>query len=103
MKRWGYSNLSEEEIKEIVRRLVWDYPAHEFVIDLHEAQAIGLNAQPMGDELEDLAWSVVEKHRPFFQLVPGPSSSTGGAPSASMVVREAKTASASSPDGGSDA
>ena len=50
MRRWAYADLPEEAREMIARRLVWDYPTHGFVIDLTEAQEIGLNAEKMDDE-----------------------------------------------------
>ena len=47
MERWGYADRTENERMQIANRLILDYPTHGFVIDLHEAQAIGLNAEPM--------------------------------------------------------
>ena len=50
MRRWAYADLPEEARRMIARRLVWDYPTHGFVIDLTEAQEIGLNAEKMDEE-----------------------------------------------------
>jgi hypothetical protein len=90
----------------MVRKLVWDYPAHEFVIDLTEAKAIGLHAKAMEQDLEDLAWKVVENHTRLFELLrpgaPATTSSTGTAPTVSMV-KTGKEVVAASPNGGSDA
>ena len=47
MERWGYTDRTENERIQIANLLILDYPTHGFVIDLHEAQAIGLNAEPM--------------------------------------------------------
>ena len=44
-----YSKISEEESKKIVSCLVRNYPSHSFVIDLLEAQKIGLNAREPND------------------------------------------------------
>ncbi len=41
--------VSEKEITEIVSALVRDYPSHSFVIDLPEAQKIGLSAREPSD------------------------------------------------------
>lgn len=64
MQRWGYKNIDEPDIRRMVRRLVWGYPSHEFVIDLAEAQDIGLNAKPMSDvseSFEDTANRIVAR------------------------------------------
>jgi hypothetical protein len=68
MGRWGYADRSEENITTMVKRLVWDYPAHEFVIDLHEAQEIGLNAHPMDTALDRLCSAVVAPDLSMLQL-----------------------------------
>ena len=47
MKRWAYDDLSDSARLEIAQRLIWDYPDHGFVIDLIEAQEIGLKAEQM--------------------------------------------------------
>ena len=64
MQRWGYKNVDEADIRRIARKLVWEYPSHEFVIDLTEAQDIGLNAKPMSDvseSFEDTANRIVDR------------------------------------------
>ena len=55
MTRWSYKNKDGDEIQQIVRRLVWEYPSHGFVIDLKEAQDIGLNAKPLDSEYEEIS------------------------------------------------
>ena len=50
MRRWAYSEMAEEERRGIAKKLVWDYPTHGFVIDLWEAQEIGIRAEKMDDE-----------------------------------------------------
>ena len=50
MRRWAYADIPEEAREMIARRLVWEYPTHGFVIDLTEAQEIGLNVEKMDDE-----------------------------------------------------
>lgn len=54
MLRWGY-NEDQSKIHQIVRRLVWEYPSHEFVIDLAEAQEIGLNAKLLDSSSEEIS------------------------------------------------
>jgi hypothetical protein len=70
MTRWGYANRSEEEIKIMVKHLVWDYPAHEFVIDLQEAQEMKLNAYPMEPALDKLCSAVVAPNLSLLELFP---------------------------------
>jgi hypothetical protein len=71
MSRWSYADRSSDEIKMIVRRLVYSYPAHDFNIDLDEAQAIGLKARPMDTKLDRLCWELVHRE-PLFRLVMEP-------------------------------
>ena len=54
MKRWSYSDFEEERIEEIAQRLVWEYPTHGFVIDLYEAQEMGLRVGKLDPETERL-------------------------------------------------
>ena len=64
MQRWGYKNIDEADIRRTARRLVWGYPSHEFIIDLAEAQDIGLNAKPMSDvseSFENTAKRIVDR------------------------------------------
>ena len=54
MRRW--SPLDFDSIIEVVRTLVWHYPSHGYIIDLREANDIGLsNAHPLADALESLS------------------------------------------------
>ena len=59
MRRWTYRDSTPEERSLIVRRLVWDYPSHGFVIDLHEARNIGLHVQRLDAESDILCKVVV--------------------------------------------
>jgi serine dehydrogenase proteinase len=68
MRRWGYASRSEDEISKMVKHLVWDYPAHEFVIDLQEAQDMKLNATAMPADLDRLCTAVVRAEVPIFEL-----------------------------------
>lgn len=60
MERWGYSDLKEKKRWEIAWRLTWDYPTHGFVIDLKEAQDIGLNAKRLDDESDILCQKILD-------------------------------------------
>ncbi len=61
MKRWGYSDKKDEYIWQIARQLTWDYPTHGFVIDLFEAQQVGLNARELEPESDALCWQILDK------------------------------------------
>ena len=60
MARYSYSDWSPARIQSVVRRLVWDYPAHSFVIDLDEAQALGLHAHRLDDETAQLCEQLLD-------------------------------------------
>ena len=60
MKRWGYRDLELANIERIVQQLVWDYPTHGFVIDLREAQEIGLRVERMDGRNEEMCEKVLE-------------------------------------------
>ena len=52
MRRWAYSELTEKERRGVAQRLVWEYPTHGFVIDLREAQELGIRAEKLDDETD---------------------------------------------------
>lgn len=54
MERWGYADRDEEDIENIAHDLTWGYPEHGFVIDLKEAQDLGLLAEKLDGETERL-------------------------------------------------
>ena len=67
MFRWGYKNhidTDPSKISHIVHRLVWEYPSHEFVIDLAEAQAIGLNAKLLDSSSEEISKRILDSGIP---------------------------------------
>lgn len=70
MRRWGYSDKDESDIRQIVRRLVWTYPSHDFVIDLTEAQEIGLNAKPMSPASEEISKRILDTATEFWFALP---------------------------------
>jgi hypothetical protein len=51
-KRLLSTQLDEDEAEDVAEKLVWDYPAHDFVIDYEEAQSIGLPVErfPLAQE-----------------------------------------------------
>lgn len=65
MRRWGYINEDPSKIHQIVRRLVWEYPSHEFVIDLDEAQEIGLNAKLLDSSSEEISKRILGSGNEF--------------------------------------
>lgn len=60
MTRWSYRHLTDVQRSLIARRLVWDYPSHGFVIDMEEAQDIGLNVYELESEPDLLCKKIVE-------------------------------------------
>ena len=70
MRRWGYKDKSEFAIRQIVRKLVWTYPSHDFVIDLTEAQEIGLNAKPMSPASEEISKRILDNATEFWFALP---------------------------------
>lgn len=58
MRRW--SPLDSDSINEVVGTLVWHYPSHGYIIDLTEANDIGLsNAHPLTPALESLSARII--------------------------------------------
>lgn len=58
MRRW--SPVDFDSIPGVVRTLVWRYPSHGYIIDLAEANDIGLsNAHPLAATLESLSASII--------------------------------------------
>lgn len=46
-KRLLSTRMDDDDAAELARRLVWDYPAHDFVIDRNEARDLGLPVQKL--------------------------------------------------------
>ncbi|MBA7698044.1 hypothetical protein ES703_106718 [subsurface metagenome] len=63
MSRYGYSSVSKQKIGDIVNKLVWEYPSHSFVIDVVEAQQIGLKAEMLDDTRDKLCNELLSKTR----------------------------------------
>lgn len=61
MTRWSYTDKSPKMIERIVRRLVWEYPTHGFVIDFEEAQELDLNVEEMEEETVKLCTKILEE------------------------------------------
>ena len=59
MRRWAYKDRTEEYRREIAQRLIWSYPDHGFVIDLIEAQEIGLKAERLDDESDMICGAIL--------------------------------------------
>ena len=58
MRRW--SQLPEQMANSVVEALVWDYPDHGHIIDLDEAQRIGLqNATSLEPDQDELFFQIV--------------------------------------------
>lgn len=61
MSRYGYSSVSKQKIGDMVNKLVWEYPSHSFVIDIVEAQQIGLKAEILDDTRNKLCNELLSK------------------------------------------
>lgn len=68
MTRWGYSGMSNADRMSIVRHLVWDYPTHGFVIDLEEAQNIGLKAEKLDAGIDLICKHILTNPRRFIGI-----------------------------------
>lgn len=52
--------MSRSAVDRIVRRLVWEYPTHGFVIDLDEASDIGLKVEQLDDPTTEVCAAILE-------------------------------------------
>lgn len=59
MRRWAYSDRSHADRYEMAQRLIWSYPDHGFVIDLVEAQEIGLKAERLDSKSDKICETIV--------------------------------------------
>jgi len=60
MSRYAYSDWTPKRITDVLKKLTWDYPSHDFAIDVVEAEELGLHVKLLDGELDDLAHSIVE-------------------------------------------
>lgn len=60
MRRWG--PLDEDTNERVVRQLVWEYPDHGHIIDVGEADRIGLNnVGRLPDQIERSCWYIINQ------------------------------------------
>ncbi len=59
MSRYSYADWSQKRIADVLKKLTWDYPSHSFVIDVEEAEDLGLRVSTLDGELNDLAHTIV--------------------------------------------
>lgn len=52
MSRYSYRNKTEDEVNNILQRIIWAYPSHGFVIDYDEAKELGLNVTLLDEQDE---------------------------------------------------
>ena len=59
---------ADEQLRELAHKLVWDYPSHDFVIDLQEAKSINLNAESLDIHSDALGRQILNQMSsgPFF-------------------------------------
>lgn len=55
------ANYEESKAQVIAQRLVWEYPSHDFLIDLHEAKEIGLNIEYLDERFSKFYEVVLAK------------------------------------------
>jgi len=60
MSRYAYRNWALKDINSLLRKLTWNYPSHGFVIDIVEAQELGLNVKLLDGPLSALAHTIVD-------------------------------------------
>jgi hypothetical protein len=60
MERYSYPQIHQEYRENMVRKLVWDYPSHGFVIDRDEARKVGLNVVDLDDKTTKLCEELLE-------------------------------------------
>jgi len=75
MSRYSYRDWSPSQVNKVVRQLVWDYPIHSFVIDLDEAQSLGLRAERMDGETSDLCERLLQTVSGCVGVRPTPTTS----------------------------
>ena len=73
---WSYAGIPSDELRQIARSLVYDYPTHGFVIDLIEAQAIGLKAERM-ETLSDAICQAIVANEDYAEVVGFPGTEDG--------------------------
>jgi len=91
MVRYSYPTKTGDDIDEILDKIVRGYPSHRFVIDLQEAQALGLNVHALNDDEEPLARCVLQLVNECIGLLPAqaapPEESADAAIAASLAER----------------
>ena len=61
MGRYAYREWPEKRASACLERLTWNYPSHGFVIDIDEAQELGLHAKLMSGDRETDAHVIMEE------------------------------------------
>ena len=77
MARHSHRANTAEEIDDLLEKIVRGYPSHSFVIDFHEAQALGLKVHALSDHDELLARSVLELVNECVGLLPAEAEPPG--------------------------
>jgi len=74
-KRLLRTRMDEGEAAELARHLVWDYPAHDFVIDRREASSLGLPVQKLSISEEKMLIAAIsgleEYELPYVGFIDG--------------------------------
>jgi hypothetical protein len=74
MQKYSYRHRKAQQVDKIVEQLVWHYPSHSYVIDMEEAQNIGLSAQPLDDNTEKLLVKLLQLVHNCYGFRPLPNS-----------------------------
>ena len=61
MGRYAYREWPEKRTSDCLEMLTWNYPSHGFVIDIDEAQGLGLHAKLMSGDRETDAHVIMEE------------------------------------------
>jgi hypothetical protein len=59
MSRYAYKDWSEKQITDLLEKLTWQYPSHQFVIDYKEATELNLKVSLLQGECEEGAHTIV--------------------------------------------
>lgn len=73
MERHSYPHIPQEYRENMVRKLVWDYPSHGFVIDREEARKVGLNIVDLDDKSTALCEELLDTTDGCIGILPAQS------------------------------
>lgn len=88
MERYSYQHIPQAYREAMVRKLVWDYPSHGFVIDREEARKIGLNVVDLDDKTTVLCEELLSITEGCIGILPERKSDASGRQGASKEAEE---------------